>query len=691
MAAFSAGTGGALSVRNVQAYPSSGGLSGAGITQVTVEGEDYLLPLGREIGTAYGYGVNGSGGLDVPVSLDPQGRLLASASGAVTAAFGIDGISGAQLVTASGSGLYSWRLTGSGAAQADHLAPEGGQISDIVQAADGVIVTADSTGDALRSYTVADSGALTAQDSYSAAEGGGINAPAALEQLRAGGADFTVAASSGSSSLTVLRTGSDGALIVADHLIDTGHSYFGGVAHLASAGYGSWNILAAAGSDGGGSLFALLPGGLLSPLVHAAWPARPGATAATGALSGFDAYVQDDALHVYAAPEGALGLHRVSLDLSGLGGVFSQEDAGADMAGTAGDDILVARASGQTLEGGAGADTIIFTENLADGTGRLGAIADFTPGEDRIDLTGLPLLRNPDQVVIIHSGSAAELSYGGFSLTLQNVDADLFDAARDLQFESDRILPSQLVIMDDGVLYGTLSADFLEDGSAGGAIYGYDGNDRLLGWDGDDYLEGGNGSDTLNGGNGNDTIIGGTYADDLRDVVYAGAGDDVIDGGFGNDLLYGQAGNDTITGGWGVDELIGQDGNDVLNGAVYSDLVFGGADDDFVNGGFGHDRINGGSGADVFYHHGSDWIQDYTAADGDVLLFGQPGAEADEFQINYAHTADEFGERSGDDNVAEAFVIYRPTEQIIWALVDGEGQDDILMRIAGDAAVYDLV
>ena len=132
----------------------------------------------------------------------------------------------------------------------------------------------------------------------------------------------------------------------------------------------------------------------------------------------------------------------------------------------------------------------------------------------------------------------------------------------------------------------------------------------------------------------------------------------------------------------------------MLNGGVYSDLVYGGTGRDFVNGGFGHDRINGGAGADLFYHlgiadHGSDWIQDYSATEGDVLLFGQSNARPEQFQINYAHTADAAGERSGADDVAEAFVIYRPTGQIIWALVDGSGQDEITLRLAG--IDYDLL
>ena len=56
----------------------------------------------------------------------------------------------------------------------------------------------------------------------------------------------------------------------------------------------------------------------------------------------------------------------------------------------------------------------------------------------------------------------------------------------------------------------------------------------------------------------------------------------------------------------------------------------------------------------------------------------------DDFQVNLAHTANDAGERSGDDAVQEAFVIYRPTGQIMWALVDGEGQDSINIQINGE-------
>ncbi|MFC3613444.1 calcium-binding protein [Lutimaribacter marinistellae] len=235
--------------------------------------------------------------------------------------------------------------------------------------------------------------------------------------------------------------------------------------------------------------------------------------------------------------------------------------------------------------------------------------------------------------------------------------------------------------------------DEVNGGGGDDSIDGGTGNDTLRGGDGEDVINGGDGNDTVNAGDGNDEVLGGDSPDDLRDVIYGGDGDDLLNGGYGNDQIFGQGGNDTIAGGFGADELQGQEDDDVVTGGALSDLVFGGGGNDFVNGGFGYDRINGGDGADRFFHlgvfdHGSDWVQDYDAAEGDVLVFGQ-AATADQFQINLAHTATPDGERSGEDDVQEAFVIYRPTGQIMWALVDGEGQSSINVQAGGE--LFDLL
>lgn len=233
------------------------------------------------------------------------------------------------------------------------------------------------------------------------------------------------------------------------------------------------------------------------------------------------------------------------------------------------------------------------------------------------------------------------------------------------------------------VLTGTPDGDVLEGAANDDLLRGLDNNDILRGNGGNDWLYGGDGADTLNGGAGDDVIFGGETENDLRDVIYAGDGNDTIDAGYGNDLVYGGNGSDTIDGGFGSDELIGQGGNDVINGAGLADLIFGGDGDDFINGGFGYDRLNGGAGADRFYHrgiadHGSDWVQDYSAAEGDVLVWGGAAASASDFQVNYADTAG-----AGVAGVSEAFIIYKPTGQIIWALVDGDAQSEIYIRISG--------
>ena len=374
--------------------------------------------------------------------------------------------------------------------------------------------------------------------------------------------------------------------------------------------------------------------------------------------------------NVDPAPAGDAAISETGGDgddsLSGGSGNDTLGGAAGDdvLRGGAGDDVLNGGSGNDTLQGGSGSDTAVFAATSTSVT-----------------------------VEII--GSDLRLS--------STAGIDLISGVEFFQFSDTILTLAQILALvgageeggDGGLsLIGTPGNDRLQGSAGNDTISGLSGNDRLLGEDGDDILYGGDGNDTLNGGPGDDIIVGGDSAADLRDVIYGGAGHDNIDAGYGNDLIYGQDGNDTLSGGFGADDLQGQNGNDVITGGAFSDLIYGGAGDDFVNGGFGYDRINGGAGADKFFHlgiadHGSDWIQDYTAAEGDVLRFGIASVVADDFLVNFAHTSNAEGERSGQDDIAEGFVIYRPTGQIIWALVDGAGQDQINLKIGGE--VFDLL
>jgi Ca2+-binding RTX toxin-like protein len=248
---------------------------------------------------------------------------------------------------------------------------------------------------------------------------------------------------------------------------------------------------------------------------------------------------------------------------------------------------------------------------------------------------------------------------------------------------------------DDRVA-GEAGDDILLGGPGDDRLIGGPGDDRLIGGDGADTLEGGAGRDILNGGAGADMIYGWETAGsqfgsglELSDTILGMEGNDTIDAGGGNDLVWGGADDDLMFGGVGADTLAGQDGADTLAGDAGADELAGGAGDDRLDGGQGFDRLNGGAGADLFVHEsrfpgGSDWIQDYSAAEGDRLFTDREGAQAGWYQVNIATAPG-----AGAADVAEAFVIFRPTGQIVWALVDGAGQSAINLQIGGQ--VFDLM
>ncbi|WP_299565737.1 hypothetical protein [uncultured Sulfitobacter sp.] len=143
--------------------------------------------------------------------------------------------------------------------------------------------------------------------------------------------------------------------------------------------------------------------------------------------------------------------------------------------------------------------------------------------------------------------------------------------------------------------------------------------------------------------------------------------------------LDGTGEDDLIFGARQGDVFAGNDGNDTISGQAGGDDLSGGAGIDFLNGGWGHDNLTGGAGADRFYHaghagHGSDWIADFSSEQSDVLLVGTT-ADASRFQVNFTTT-----EGRGDNAIEEAFVIWRPTGTILFALSDGGELDEIWLR-----------
>lgn len=454
-------------------------------------------------------------------------------------------------------------------------------------------------------------------------------------------------------------------------------------------------------------------------------PALAGGAVAAGNFGGVTVNLQTGSATGGSGSDTLIGIENV---IGGVGNdVLTGDDranvlsgaAGNDrLVGQAGDDVLILGAGDDTADAGAGDDTIVADIGNATISGGAGVdVLDLgnLQGDIVVDLaagtyTATVLVERP---VWSDTGTDEPRFFDGVALTPEDVfetepvfSDDAADTTRALPEEgSDAAERFEIRLIEVIETYtgsftgienieGGSTDDNLTGSAAADLLIGGDGENRLAGLAGDDALEGGPGPDRLNGGDGDDFIRGGPADEGRRDVIYAGAGNDTIEAGAGNDLVFGQDGNDTIAGGAGADDLQGQNGDDVITGSNFSDIVFGGAGDDFVNGGFGSDRINGGTGADRFFHvgvagHGSDWVQDYTAAQGDVLLFGNAAARPGDFQVNFAHTQNAAGERSGDDAVREAFVIYKPTGQIMWALVDGAGEESINLKIGADT--FDLL
>ena len=387
---------------------------------------------------------------------------------------------------------------------------------------------------------------------------------------------------------------------------------------------------------------------------------------------------QDTIIGSQTAWDDGRGITLSYFDVSGVGGLTISAASGRVTSGTGAvddtftyansfsgsqdaDRIIGSAQDWERFQGNAGNDTINGREGI-DQVSYVGAAVDGYPG-----------------------GIVADMQTGRVTDPYGDTDR-LFNIER--IFGTDAA--DTMVAADAGgmTFYGMGGNDTLQSGDGNDVLRGGDGADKLIGGAGRDDLSGGDGTDTLIGGDGDDFIFGGDTEADLRDVVYAGEGNDSIDGGWGNDSLRGDGGNDTIAGGFGADTVLGGDGDDVMTGSAFSDRLSGGNGDDFINGGFGFDRVGGDAGADKFFHvgvkgHGSDWVRDYDAAEGDLLVSGIRGSTAADYRVNFA------GSGAGDANVAEAFVRYIPTGQTLWVLVDGGAQTEINLQIGG--VTYDLL
>ncbi|MGR3762449.1 calcium-binding protein (plasmid) [Roseobacteraceae bacterium NS-SX3] len=612
-------------------------------------------------------------------ALQADGRLAAQGQaglpgiwapglGPVAAAELADGQSALYAVTGgggSGTGrLEAWRLDAGAAVTGetgtaggdDAYRMEGAAALSVAQAGGAQVLLAAGCG-GLRSYRIQEqSGALAAADALGAAEGLAVSGITAVESFEAYGRSWALIGAAGSGTLSLVELEADGSLRLADHLLDTLATRFGGLTALTTVTAGDHVLVLAAGADDGLALFRLLPSGRLLHVESIAHETGLGLENVTA----LEAVAAGDLLQVFAASGSGAGVSRFTLDLGALGAV-REAAAGAaalagsagddvlmggsgapDLAGGAGDDVLAAGAGGGRLSGGAGAD--IF---LPDPAAERVAITDFEAGQDRLDLSLFPGLRSLAQLQLDSIEGGLRIRAGETEITVLSADGRAL-AAADLWPGGfafpDRVEP--VPVEPSQVRYGSGGADALQGGTAADWIAGLGGDDRLLGRGGADRLQGGDGADSLwggaghdrlegdlgadrlAGGGGGDSLFGGSGEDRLLgrggadrlwggldgDTLKGGAGTDRLYGGGGHDRLLGGTGEDVLNGGTGADRLLGQGGADLLRGMADQDTLAGGGGRDTLFGGSGGDRLSGGRGRDLLSG----------GADADVFVF-RPG------------------------------------------------------------------
>ena len=287
--------------------------------------------------------------------------------------------------------------------------------------------------------------------------------------------------------------------------------------------------------------------------------------------------------------------------------------------GSAHDDALQGDAGANTLEGGAGNDTVSYADSNA------GVRVDLRTG-------------------VVSGGHAL-----GDSLTsIENVIGSAHDDELQGDAGANRLTGGAGADALDGgagndtVSYAGSAAGVRVDLGNGAVSGGHAAGDTLssienvIGSAYDDELRGDNNANALWGRAGDDKLVGLSGDDRLygeagADRLYGSAGDDVLEGGAGADMLHGEGGGDsvsyrssnagvrvdlgagTVSGGHAegdslrsIENVIGSAHGDALQGDAGANRLAGEGGDDTLEGGDGADTLDGGAGTDTVSYADSD-------------------------------------------------------------------------------------
>ena len=620
----------------------------AGLGFLTLSGGGLGLLSGGGVGGAMvlhplqgdgGFGAAGNLGTFPTFADDLIHTVTVSLGGGAQTVYG--GIAGA-----SGIGRLSFSATGSLTGQsrtADTVQTHADRVTALATAQVGgqdYLFSASTTDPGITVWTISATGALSVASNLGVAEDLWIAAPTALEVAVVAGKSYLILAAAGSSSLSVMQIMTDGSLQQTDHVLDDLGSRFAGVTALATLSHAGQSYVVAGGADDGISLFQLLPDGRLLALAHLA----DSTTMGLADISAISLQSRAQGLDIFVASASEAGLTRLRVELGAAGIMAEATPGGGALAGSAGsdmlcgadaadqisagagDDVLIDGAGADTLTGGTGADIFVLSDD-----GALDRILDFTPGQDRLDLSEWGYLRNLGQLDLVSTATGMRITYGDEVLDLHSASGTPISRA---QLSFDMLVPQTRIppvlsntpgVYQSGTdIIGTIASERLVASAEGNQLFGNGGQDTLLGGAGQDRLFGGSGHDRLSGNGGDDVLTGGVG----NDILWGGAGSDRAIFGLASTMVSATAGSNSITlmSAEGRDVIYddveffvftdrtltyaqaallvrgaidGTAAGDVLTGTAQADLIRGLGGGDWITPGRGNDTVDGGTGADM--------------------------------------------------------------------------------------------
>ena len=381
------------------------------LTAIDMTSGPGLITGGGAGGTLQTVNLQSDGAFSVGEMLNSLPAVLGGFQQGVTVTL-TNGDQAAYGALAGTPGIVRLSFTGAGAFVDETMAHPTAAVSTLATASiDGFsfVFTADPVQNTVTSWAVDAAGDLAASDTVNADDGLWISAPSVMQTTEIGGSTYLVLGAAGSSTISVMEVGADGSLTMRDHVLDGLTSRFAGITALEIVSHNGQTFVIAGGADDGVSIFVLLEGGYLLSRAHIEDTVDMGldnvsAIATRGEGEGLDIFVASSSetgitqLRYDAGPTGITATAVLAGGLlTGTGGNdILQGHDGADVINAGlGNDILRDGNGSDALTGGDGADVFVLSHD-----GVVDTITDFTVGEDKLDLSLWPLVRDISQLTI---------------------------------------------------------------------------------------------------------------------------------------------------------------------------------------------------------------------------------------------------------------------------------------------------